>query len=72
MVVLIIGIEGDHIVAEKPRGRRPGVGDQGLVLGQCQRERVSQERLEMTLTLLGFCPWSAESQERIICLPDGP
>jgi hypothetical protein len=44
MVMLIISVEGHDVVAQEPRRRCPSVGDQGLIRGERQLERVSQER----------------------------
>jgi hypothetical protein len=65
------------------RGRRPTyavsaraqivatarMSDQGLCLGQIQRERVMQESTDLGLDLFGFNPRTRESEQEIVCVP---
>ena len=72
MVVLLIGVQGDDLVAEETCRLRSGMGDQRLLLGEFQLERVVQESLQLQLDLFGFLPWPTEAQQEVIRIPDIP
>src|SRR5215467_1932758 len=60
------------VVAEEPSEPGPGVGDQGLLGGQCEPEVLAQEVPQSGLDLLGFIPRSGEPQEEVVRVPDVP
>ena|SRR2546423_5600531 len=59
--------DGD-LVAEEPGRACAGVGDQGLLLAEFQREVFTQELSEAGFDLLCFGLGSDESQEMVIAL----
>src|SRR2546423_15707338 len=59
--------DGD-LVAEEPGRACAGVGDQGLLLAEFQREVFTQELSEAGFCLLFFGLGSGESQEMVIAL----
>jgi hypothetical protein len=62
----VVALSGGDLVAEELRRACPGVGDQGLVLGQFQLEFVTQEPREAGLDLLGFGFGSDEPEQVVI------
>jgi hypothetical protein len=64
----VVGVLGGDLVAEVSRRTGAGVCDQCLVLGEFQREVITQERGEASLDLLGFDLRSDEPQEVIVCV----
>ena len=72
MVVLLIGVQGNDLVAEEPCCFRSRMGNQRLLLGEFKFERVAQESLQLKLDLFGFSPWSTEAEQEVIRIPDIP
>ena len=72
MVVLLIGVQGDDLVAEETRRLRSCMGDQRLLLGEFQLERVVAGTLAVDFDLLGFFPWPTEAEQEVIRIPDVP
>jgi hypothetical protein len=59
MVVLLIGVQGNDLVAEEPCRLRSRMGNQRLLVGEFKSERVAQEALQLKLGLMWFmwCCW---------------
>src|SRR5438270_5395496 len=53
----------DEFVAEKAGFARAGVGNEGLVCGEFQREFCLNKGSDGLLDDLGFVPWAGKSQE---------
>jgi hypothetical protein len=66
----VVGVLNGDLVAEVSRRTGAGVCDQSLVLGEFQREVITQERGEASLDLLGFDLRSNEPEEVIVCVAD--
>ncbi len=66
----VIAVLGLNVVAQKAGCLLVGVGDQGLVLGEFELERLVQVPSQLVLDLLGFCSRSGKPQQDIICLPN--
>jgi len=72
MVVLLIGVQSNDLVAEEPCRLRSRMGNQRLLLGEFQFERVTQESLQLKLDLFGLLPWPTEAEQEVIRIPDIP
>jgi hypothetical protein len=72
VVMLAIGVQGDDLIAEESCRFRAGMGDQRLVLREFKLESALQELLQMLFDLLGFCPWTTETEQEVIRIPDVP
>jgi len=70
--VLGVVLHDVHLVAKEARGLSSRVGDQRLGLGEFQFELLTQELTDLSLDLLGFCPWPEESKQEIVGIPDIP
>jgi hypothetical protein len=65
-IVFVVGVQYHDLVAEKPGGLRPPVGDQGLGRRQLLLELIVQELSDPSLDLLGLLPGSSEAQQPVI------
>jgi hypothetical protein len=58
-------LEDPQLVAQEARRTRPGVGDQGLRVGQFQLERVAQERRQLGLDRFRFGARPGEAKQEV-------
>ena len=61
-VKLVIGMLGDEVVAKEMGHASLGVGDERFLLGEFELECVVQELPDVSLNLLGFDAWPAETE----------
>jgi hypothetical protein len=71
-VVLLIGVQGDDLVAEESCRFRSRMGDQRLLPGEFELERVVQESPQLKSDLFGLLPWPTEAEQEVIRIPDIP
>ena len=67
---LVVGVLDDDLIAEVAGRPGAGVGDQGLIRVEFEREFIAQEPCQLILDLLGFGFRSDEPQEMIVGVPE--
>src|SRR5262249_31660246 len=62
-VVLLVGVQGDDLVAEESCRLRSRMSDQRLLPGEFELEHIAQESFQLTLDLFGLLAWPTEAEE---------